>query len=386
MNSRLQGGYSLIELIVAATIITILTLSVSTFLVNAALGWTRTNTEAGLQADNQAALDAIGADLRKGSAVMTTNTITDLQTWTTAAAGPLVIAVPATSIGGGTIHLDSTYLCKNEVVYYIANSNLFRRTLANASTGCNSAAGNTAVTSCTPQAPNEVQDSCPDDARITGSIGFVNNIPATGGISSIGIVFEDLNACSADLPACDYLNLTINGSKSQYGKTYTLSSQSTAALGRVGVASLTYYFNSSDAAFSEQNSAIWTSEANAFDGQPITSYNPNHTGANGTTAGSTTLNWLKSEGTSAPTTGGNIISVDARVMSGSGVCVAAVYTNGEVQLLGSPSGNGLGSYATLTTPTGGWTWQKINDLEVKIYGTGSGSWIPMQVDIRVRAV
>jgi len=56
---------------------------------------------------------------------------------------------------------------------------------------------------------------------------------------------------------------------------------------------------------------------------------------------------------------------------------AAIYTDGLAELLGTASKTttitaAYGSYTLLSTPSGGWTWQKISDLEVKAYRAGSG--------------
>jgi len=133
----------------------------------------------------------------------------------------------------------------------------------------------------------------------------------------------------------------------------------------------TYYFNGSDAAATDPD-AVWTNDANAFDGLTTTS-------ASVATTGSTASNFLLAEGTNAPTTGSTITQVRARIYATTTSddlnpnMEAAIYTNALGELLGSPQKSGLegwGSWATLSTPSGDWTWQKINDLEVKVYRVG----------------
>lgn len=153
----------------------------------------------------------------------------------------------------------------------------------------------------------------------------------------------------------------------------------------------TYYFNGSDAAASDPNSA-WTNDANAFDGSTSTF-------AETSTNGSVSSNFLKAEGTNAPTTGGAIVKVRARVYVGSlagggtGTVHAAIYTDALAELLGTPNRasattGAWGNYVTLATPTGGWTWQKVNDLETKIYVVGeiAASNYAFRVEIEVTSV
>jgi len=133
----------------------------------------------------------------------------------------------------------------------------------------------------------------------------------------------------------------------------------------------TYYFDGSDAAATDPNS-VWTNDANAFDGSTATN-------ASVTTTGSVSTNYLMAEGTDAPGSGGAISQVRARIYgskTGAGAGVnAAIYTNGLSELLGTPivaattGSAAYGSYTTLSTPSGGWDWAKVQALEIKIYGS-----------------
>lgn len=111
----------------------------------------------------------------------------------------------------------------------------------------------------------------------------------------------------------------------------------------------TYYFDASDAAVTDPNS-VWTNDANAFDDDPALS-----TFATTTTAGDTSTNYLLAEGTNAPSRIGTIMAVKARIY------IDDTVTN-------SP---GWGTYTTLSIPTGGWTWAKVEALEVKLYRTST---------------
>jgi len=148
----------------------------------------------------------------------------------------------------------------------------------------------------------------------------------------------------------------------------------------------TYYFDISDGGATDAD-AVWTDpDSDVFDGSTLTY-------SQGATAGSTSSNFLFGAGTSAPTSGNTITQVRARIYAyNAGTTTsAAIYTDGLGELLGTPTNNnstGGGSwdsYATLSTPAGGWTWQKVNDLEVKVYTSGNFSNV-YKVEIEVVAL
>ena len=97
-----------------------------------------------------------------------------------------------------------------------------------------------------------------------------------------------------------------------------------------------YYFDGSDAAATDPN-AVWTNDANAFDGS-ISTF------ASTSAIGSTSTNYLMAEGTNAPASSDVINWVWARVYAaggeGTGV-YAAIYTDGLAQLLGTAQALGF---------------------------------------------
>lgn len=127
----------------------------------------------------------------------------------------------------------------------------------------------------------------------------------------------------------------------------------------------TYYLNASDAGPTDAGSA-WTNDANAFDGSTSTYAEV-----------VTTANALTGQGSNAPTSGDPISQVRGRAYGCAGgttpVGNASFYysavslgvANYPVTAATCVSGFGWSSYTTLSTPSGGWTWQKVNDLEVR---------------------
>jgi hypothetical protein len=155
----------------------------------------------------------------------------------------------------------------------------------------------------------------------------------------------------------------------------------------------THYFNASDAGPTDPGT-VWTNDANAFDG--LTS-----TIAATTTNGSVSSNYLQGDGTDAPTTGDSITLVKSRIFANPGTVTegasvnAAIYSDGLGELLGtatktSAAASGWGDYLVLSTPSGGWTWQKINDLEVKCYllnyVAGTPGVVRVEVDVSTTGI
>lgn len=131
-----------------------------------------------------------------------------------------------------------------------------------------------------------------------------------------------------------------------------------------------YYFNASLGGPTDVSS-VWTNDANAFDGSTVTSATT--TAINGTTS----ANNLFGAGTTAPTSGDSISLVRARIYgseTGVSSLVCQIYTSGLAQNLGLCGVDGStpawGSYTSLTVPSGGWTWSKVNALETKFYYPG----------------
>lgn len=141
----------------------------------------------------------------------------------------------------------------------------------------------------------------------------------------------------------------------------------------------TYYINGHDELFSDPNS-VFSDEVNATDGSTSTA-------STVSSVGSTSSNFLHIHGSNAPDNGDAISQVRARIYAdANGIdssMNAAIYTDGLGQLLGtatmSSATAGYGSYTTLTAPTGGWTWDKLQALEAKVYGTTNDLFTSSQI-------
>ena len=145
--------------------------------------------------------------------------------------------------------------------------------------------------------------------------------------------------------------------------------------------SSTYYFDASDATPSQIGSAWFDEDGIGLDDAFDTSTSTYSYARLSSSDGSLTDNYIHGQGTNSPTTGGIIQNVYARIYAQEievfpPTVHGAVYSNGLSELLGEATYSGLtpdwGSYAELSIPSGGWTWQKVNDLEIKFYATSIG--------------
>lgn len=168
--------------------------------------------------------------------------------------------------------------------------------------------------------------------------------------------------------------------------TYTIDSGATSpatpATATSGNSSTsTYFFDGSDVAAFDSG-ATWSDVTNADDGNL------------GTFAfsGAASSSTLSVEGTNAPADGGEITQVRFRVYGKSTIgttITATVYEDGGVNSLGVVSaidGNdpAWSSYTTLSTHSGGWTWAKLQALEVDITSTsGAGNVEVNRIEIEV---
>lgn len=132
--------------------------------------------------------------------------------------------------------------------------------------------------------------------------------------------------------------------------------------------SATYYFDASDAAVADPNS-LWSNDANVADGSTTT-----FATYGSTSAGSNSTNYIGIEGTNAPGSGDNISSVRVRMFLNSDTPVSVtVSTDTQAEQLGTlqastnNTGGGWSSYLTLNTPSGGWTWTKVQALEARVF-------------------
>ncbi len=205
-----QAGFSMVELMLAIGIASVL----STVLVAFSLGYVadvfRSRAAAELAVESHFVLRTFVDDIRLADGIALTNSITDLNApvggWITSDANnQIIINSPAITSAHDIIYDDSTgYPFRNQYIYFIQGSDLYRRTLKNTS-----ATGNTVTTTC-PSANSS--PSCPNDKIYTSNI------------QDFTLEFFDINnTATTDPTAARSVKLTIAMSRKTYGKTITLN-------------------------------------------------------------------------------------------------------------------------------------------------------------------
>lgn len=159
-----QAGFTIVELAISISIITILMASLMAFMFNGFALITRNGAMSEMSTDSQNLLRSTVEAMRYGAGIRQNNTITDPHQpsggWTTSNSNfVIVISVPAfDSNKDYIIDSDTGEPYLNELVYYKDGNTLRQRTLANPN-----ADGNVTATSC-PDA--QVTVSCPADRKL----------------------------------------------------------------------------------------------------------------------------------------------------------------------------------------------------------------------------
>ncbi len=215
-----SSGYSMLELLMAVSILAVIFLVVSDFYSTELISYNRNFTKTTLQSDIKQALETVEKDARQASQVEDNSVWTDPNKaggWQSSLTTPatLVLAEPALDASGNVIFADPTHtsIKTDDVIYFVASDNaLYRRTLANPD------ASNRAKTTC-PSA--SASPSCPVDGKV------VENI------ASMSAAYYDTlnnNIPSAPFSGAYSIQLTMSQSHVVFGSLYTSSLTSQASL------------------------------------------------------------------------------------------------------------------------------------------------------------
>jgi len=132
-------GFTLVELLVATALTGILIIVVMSFMVNSFVQTTVDSARSDLLRESQQALDDIGRNVRLSSSALTSNSIDDPyapeqgqpRSWDSSDS-TVILATAATDSDGSIIFSDPlNYISeKNNVIYFLRDGTLYRRTLA----------------------------------------------------------------------------------------------------------------------------------------------------------------------------------------------------------------------------------------------------------------
>lgn len=167
-----QEGYTLIELIVATTIIAILLVGIMTFLTTTMINNSVRNARADLLREAQLTLDVVTRDIRLSANVDAANRLEDPNSpdegdiegfgWNSDN-DTLVLATAVEDNDRNIVFQDQAHYIteKNNIVYYIQNGNLYKRTIAA------DIEGNRLSTTC----PEDLADNdCRPDIRLAENV------------------------------------------------------------------------------------------------------------------------------------------------------------------------------------------------------------------------
>lgn len=170
-----QRGFTLVELMVAITITSILLIGILTFLTTTMVNNSVRNARADLLREAQLTLDVLTKDIRLSANVDASNRIEDTHSpnaestngrgWESSG-NVLILATAAEDGDRNIIFQDATHYIteKNNVVYFVENGGLYKRSLAA------DIDGNRMNTSC-PE--SEASETCRADIRLVqGATGF----------------------------------------------------------------------------------------------------------------------------------------------------------------------------------------------------------------------
>lgn len=171
-----QAGFSLLELLIAMAVSSILLLVGGTFVGQGTININADLNKTLVQTDTQTAVNSIARVIKSARSVQAQNTQPDPNSpggagnhygWSGVAGtnATLILAVPSRDSSGNLLYIDAlhTNLYTDDVIYYFdaTTKKLFKRTIANA------VAGNAARTTCPPALAST---SCPADSVVVQDV------------------------------------------------------------------------------------------------------------------------------------------------------------------------------------------------------------------------
>ena len=167
INHQRPRGFTIVELLIAISLIGLISVSILGVFTNYLAIITRNNVLVDMTADSQNLLRSTVEELRYGAGVRVTNAVSDpnnLAGWNTSNASfVIIIAVPAVDASNEyIIDSDTGAPYNNELVYFKTGTTLYKRTLAHPD-----AIDNRATTSCPAAA---VSPTCPADRKLISNV------------------------------------------------------------------------------------------------------------------------------------------------------------------------------------------------------------------------
>lgn len=198
-----EAGFTLLELLIAIVLSTIIVLVVTDFMSTNLININTDFTKTEIQNNTKLAVDTVARTIRQARSVEANNLLPDQNSpgapgnpysWTGVAGSnaTLILALPSKDASGNLIYVDGlhTQLYTDDIVYYLDPSShrLYRRVIAN-----QSAPANAAVTTCP---PSKATAQCPSDADVVDDVanlttGYLdaNNNPVSSPSGTEAVLF-----------------------------------------------------------------------------------------------------------------------------------------------------------------------------------------------------
>jgi prepilin-type N-terminal cleavage/methylation domain-containing protein len=221
-----EKGFTLLEVLLAISLSTVLLLSASYFSIDGIAGSNQAYNQTLVLANARTAVSIVAGVVRSAVSVEANNSQPDtnapgapgnLYSWSGSggSGATLILAVPSRDSNGNIIYIDSlhTQLYADDVIYYLDSSThkLYRRYIANST-----APGNAAVTTCP---PSKATPSCPSDADVVDDV------------ANLTTSYLDGNGNIVTLPSgTEAVNYTITETKTINGKTISGTYSTVASL------------------------------------------------------------------------------------------------------------------------------------------------------------
>lgn len=199
MTYEKQAGFTIVELLIAVTVGTIVVSTMMFITLTFYGSLVREQVRSRMVIESQLFLRKMTEDVRLANSVNTINSIADPSNtggWTTSdPANILIITSPAVDSNKDLIYDTATGLpYQNEIIYFGSGSTMYRRLLANTD-----APGNSAITTCS--------SGCPPDIKLSENL------------QNLTFAFYDQNnAVTTNADLARSVSLTVNLTKKVYGE------------------------------------------------------------------------------------------------------------------------------------------------------------------------
>jgi type II secretory pathway pseudopilin PulG len=217
MIRREDSGFTITELVISLTVASFLALVLFTATFYYYVNTSQSETSTSLALDSQTILTQITDDIRLADSIANTNTITDTNGpgggWVTSdPSNIIIIESPAVNSSRNIIYNSTTgFPYRNEFIYFISGTNMYKRVLANTA-----ATGNTAKTTC-PAA--SASPTCPKDLAFSPN---VSNLTFT--------FYDSTDATTANAANARSVLFRVDMAKKMFGKNISLNNSTRVTL------------------------------------------------------------------------------------------------------------------------------------------------------------